>query len=178
MIYILQFVIHGSSYHSDAGVLVCGAKEWASQTVKVGEQGTGFYLEIQWKDRASGLRQEGTRESVVVRCLGGFIGSWGFFENKKKLRGVNLLSVLWILRINLTQVTSSDDFSLRYQHLGLGAYETRPPAQPPRWAEYCLLKSKLRISNVLTSWVLKCNLIFKVESFLPFIVLFMPGLTC
>ena len=31
---------------NDAGVLVHVAEEWASQTLKVGEQGTGFYLEI------------------------------------------------------------------------------------------------------------------------------------
>lgn len=35
--WFLKFVCN-----SDAGVLVCRAEEWASQTVKAGEQGTGF----------------------------------------------------------------------------------------------------------------------------------------
>ena len=71
-------------YIDDAGVLVHEAEEWASQILKVGEQSTGFYLEITWENRAPGSRQEGTREPVVVCCLGGFTGSWGFFENIKK----------------------------------------------------------------------------------------------
>ena len=64
-----------------------------------------------------------------------------FRENEQKLRGVDLLSGPRIFRINLLQVTyCSVDFSLRYQHLGLGAYETRPPAQSPRWAEVLFAK--------------------------------------
>ena len=52
------------------------------------------------KGQSSRLTPGGDRESVVVRCLRGFIGNWGFFENMKKLRGVDLLSRLWILKIN------------------------------------------------------------------------------
>ena len=43
---------------------------------------------------------------------------------------------------------------------------------PQGGLRYCLLKYKLRISNFLT-WVLKYNLIFKVESFWPFTVLWL-----
>ena len=89
----------------DARVLVHEAEGWASQTVKVGEQGTGFYLEIKWKNRAPGSRPEGTKKSVVVCCLRGFIGSWRFLENMKKLRGVDLLTGPRIFTINLIQVT-------------------------------------------------------------------------
>lgn len=95
----------------------------------------------------------------------GFIGSWGFWGTWYRLRGVDLLSDPWIFRINLNFLLW---FLMRYLPSCSRCISNKATCPTPQdGLKYCLLKSKLRISYFLTSWVLKCNLIFKVESFLP-----------
>ena len=71
---------------------------------------TDWDVMIQWEDRQSSWREPGGDKRARGGALSrGFIGSWGYLGMWKKLRGVDLLSGLWIFRIN---TATSSDFSL------------------------------------------------------------------